>query len=42
MITDMKPNKKLSPIGTELILREKTQYSTCFRMTILFKSASKL
>ena len=39
MIADMESNKKLSPLVTELILKEKTQYLACFYITVLFQSA---
>ena len=41
MIADMESNKRLSPIATELFLRERkeTQHFTCFYLTILFQSA---
>ena len=39
MIVDMKSNKKLSPLVTASFLRgKKTQYFTCFYITILFQS----
>ena len=40
MIADMESNKKFSPIVTDLFLRRKKNLtSTCFYITILFKSS---
>ena len=40
MIADMEYNKKLRPIVIELFLkRKKTQYLSCFYITILFQIA---
>ena len=41
IIADMLTNKKLSPIITELFMREKTKHFSCFYCTILFYSVKK-
>ena len=39
MIADMESNEKLSPLVTELFVREKKQYLSCIHIKILFESA---
>ena len=39
MIADMETNKNVSPIHTELFLRQRKSNFTCFYIKILFQSA---